>query len=303
MGLEGAIHDFCAEHSPSGWRHEHGSAGYGQRQFVHTCIEARLNVLRMMAGTWNMCENLKWMVCAARGKLPGQAGSPGVMTFAVAPKSRPPQQHKWHHGVLGGYEPNDVYDAGRDPHSCVCARAKSPSWHLKQTLKVDTCVHSCIVGSYLGLVTPSLSDNATADLAHTKLPLARCARRRTSSYFAAQLTCILDLLMFSALASEGSFIRTDMFVRCQGSVRCKSKAIVKPCCTYDSEQPRACIHRAASDFAALAPQRYCAIISRGCQESLKHGLYSYITDIVFALQTKAGLQYRKKAGLKVQVAW
>lgn len=49
------------------------------------CMHANLNVLRLMNG-WNLCTNLRWMMCAVRGALPGQEGSRRLV-FSKAPNT------------------------------------------------------------------------------------------------------------------------------------------------------------------------------------------------------------------------
>jgi len=122
LGFEDSLSDFCKRRSPSGWRGEHASTvGYGERAFVHTCVEARLNVLRMMGGSWNMCENLRWVMCAANGKLRGQAEGRGVLTFANAPKDVEPHKHVWHNQMGHEYSPDDVFYAEVALLSMACS--------------------------------------------------------------------------------------------------------------------------------------------------------------------------------------
>lgn len=48
------------------------------------CVRANKNVLRLMNG-WNICENVKWMSCAANGALPGQDSK--KIIFSLAPST------------------------------------------------------------------------------------------------------------------------------------------------------------------------------------------------------------------------
>lgn len=48
------------------------------------CQRAKRNVLRLMTGSWTMCQNLEWQLCALQGKLPGQGGK--AIAFATRPR-------------------------------------------------------------------------------------------------------------------------------------------------------------------------------------------------------------------------
>lgn len=48
------------------------------------CHRAKRNVLRLMTGSWTMCQNLEWQLCALQGKLPGQGGE--AVEFATRPR-------------------------------------------------------------------------------------------------------------------------------------------------------------------------------------------------------------------------
>ena len=75
-------------------------------EIATTCVAANKNVLRLMNG-WNICENFHWMVCAARGDLPGQQHSRQI-EFSLAPGSLDRVEDL---GTInrGGYQVNDVY--------------------------------------------------------------------------------------------------------------------------------------------------------------------------------------------------
>lgn len=51
------------------------------------CIKESLHILRLTGDTvpYNVCRNFEWQLCAAQGKLPGQAS--GTIVFAEAPGS------------------------------------------------------------------------------------------------------------------------------------------------------------------------------------------------------------------------
>uniref|UniRef100_A0A7S3ADA6 Uncharacterized protein n=1 Tax=Haptolina ericina TaxID=156174 RepID=A0A7S3ADA6_9EUKA len=62
---------------------------------AHRCVDANRNILRLLSSRvpWNMCQNLQWVLCAARGELPGQS-SPTIH-FATAPQDL--DLDTWHH--------------------------------------------------------------------------------------------------------------------------------------------------------------------------------------------------------------
>lgn len=88
LGFDSSIHAYCEEEA-AGRTFDRG--GDWNSRLAHTCVAASLNILRLLAGgsPWNMCQNLRWVVCAARGRLPGQrrremrfATAPGALDFA-----------------------------------------------------------------------------------------------------------------------------------------------------------------------------------------------------------------------------
>ena len=81
LGYDRSIYKFCSE--AIGWDVS-TAVGDFNGALASRCLMARQNVLRVNLGTWNMCENLQWIVCAASGQLPSQGGS--EMSFALAPK-------------------------------------------------------------------------------------------------------------------------------------------------------------------------------------------------------------------------
>ena len=76
------------------------------------CALANFNVLSVEERRYNLCRNLEWQACAARGLLPGQGGS-GIV-FSVAPSSLllpkygyiSPSPLRRTFGVCGGPLPN-----------------------------------------------------------------------------------------------------------------------------------------------------------------------------------------------------
>ena len=78
LGLDSSIWEWCSAHGGT-W----GDAGYFGPSLAHRCVEANENILRMVNRVWNMCVNLRWVLCALSGKLPGQRGRD--VHFALAP--------------------------------------------------------------------------------------------------------------------------------------------------------------------------------------------------------------------------
>lgn len=71
LGFDGEIDNVCS------------FAGSGERQ-AH-CVERNFNVLGLFGPRvpYNLCRNLEWQVCGARGRLPGQMSA--TLVFAEAP--------------------------------------------------------------------------------------------------------------------------------------------------------------------------------------------------------------------------
>lgn len=115
LGFDETIDSFCnSANKPSNryWGH----AGM--------CINANLNILSLYgdAVPYNICRNLEWQVCAAKGLLPGQ-NSP-VMVFARAPKTLDPDPSGGKPlGMCGGWRPPELGWGCRDGcELCTLAR-------------------------------------------------------------------------------------------------------------------------------------------------------------------------------------
>ena len=82
FGFDEAIDAHCA-FQLGGW--DKGPGGHAER-----CVAANRNILSLYGDRvpYNICRNLEWQVCAARGKLPYQGGR--KIVFAVAPSSLDP---------------------------------------------------------------------------------------------------------------------------------------------------------------------------------------------------------------------
>ena len=83
FGFDESIDEFCSSRPKKNERF--GSAGWPH---ANNCIRSNLNILSLYDGTYNICRNLEWMVCAAKGKLPGQRTD--TILFAKAPKELDP---------------------------------------------------------------------------------------------------------------------------------------------------------------------------------------------------------------------
>jgi len=59
-------------------------------ELAHKCASASQNILRVASG-WNMCVNLRWVTCAAMGRLPGQRRK--ELHFATPPNALDERQY------------------------------------------------------------------------------------------------------------------------------------------------------------------------------------------------------------------
>lgn len=80
LGFDNTIWQYCSEQGGT-W----GEPGNFLPSIAHRCIQSNQNILRMVSVVWNMCVNLRWVVCAVTGRLPGQRGK--QLHFATAPKA------------------------------------------------------------------------------------------------------------------------------------------------------------------------------------------------------------------------
>ena len=128
LGFDASIWDYCTEvHDPGGMQSDDWNV-----ELVRRCVLSNQNILRMMTG-YDMCVNMHWVVCAAKGYLPGQAGRP-ELRFAHAPRDLDTRDlddptrrggwwtepHETHFAV------SDVYFAEVIILSAICAN----SWRL-----------------------------------------------------------------------------------------------------------------------------------------------------------------------------
>ena len=117
LGTDDGIFEFCSE--VIGRKNDlRPGNGRWDNELGSRCAQAGQNVLRVLAKRvpWNMCMNLKWIGCAARGRLPSQAtGEPGKGQMHFATPAR--QMHlddflhpRWCIGACGShYAVSDVY--------------------------------------------------------------------------------------------------------------------------------------------------------------------------------------------------
>jgi len=125
LGYDASIFDFCTQQDVSGGGG--GGGGSWQADLVARCVGANLNALRVLRG-WNMCLNFRWLVCAARGKLPGQALRPELV-FATRPGDLQvlrAYQRREGRGCIGGpceshYSPEHIFFAEVCALSALCA--------------------------------------------------------------------------------------------------------------------------------------------------------------------------------------
>lgn len=84
LGFDEDLYDYCSKLIGQG----KGSGDFNN-ELAHRCVEANQNILRILSSRpgfgWSMCQNFEWLMCAAKGLLPGQGER--TMRFATAPKS------------------------------------------------------------------------------------------------------------------------------------------------------------------------------------------------------------------------
>ena len=85
LGFDETIDDYCKERAPRDSKWEFHAL---------RCVKADLNILSLYGERvpYNICRNLEWQSCAARGLLPGQQSK--IIRFAIAPKSLDPSGEK-----------------------------------------------------------------------------------------------------------------------------------------------------------------------------------------------------------------
>jgi len=96
------------------------TSGDFDTELARRCVAAGRNVLRLPTG-WTMCQSMRWLVCAAQGRLPGQE-MPGMMQFATVPAQL--TQAEWtaptSHPCNDGRPCDTRYTTGDVFHAATC---------------------------------------------------------------------------------------------------------------------------------------------------------------------------------------
>ena len=129
LGFDEDIDDYCESH---GGRGNHAEA----------CVQANVNILSLYGDRipYNICRNVEWQVCAAKGTLPGQNSR--KIRFAYAPKKLEPYTGVKPIGNCGGYAPlgcgqwsggyasSDIYYMEACVYTMMCAN-RDEFWNLE----------------------------------------------------------------------------------------------------------------------------------------------------------------------------
>ena len=80
-------------------------------------MNANLNILSLYGDRvpYNICRNLEWQVCAAKGQLPGQGGHDII--FARSPNSLDPSSREKPLGQCRGWRPGGAGNCMRDGYA------------------------------------------------------------------------------------------------------------------------------------------------------------------------------------------
>lgn len=125
LGFDGTIWDLCTEQVAADYPYLHD--GYSNQEMSRRCIATNHNILRLQRH-WDMCTNLEWQLCAAKGLLPGQQGR-GI-AFSTAPKTL--SIGEWHNPTTwpcqqgcppSHYSVGDVYFAEIAVYNQICRGA------------------------------------------------------------------------------------------------------------------------------------------------------------------------------------
>ena len=105
LGFDETIDTYCSAHIDA--KKDHPWLGHSER-----CVMANKNILSLYGDRlpYNICRNLEWMVCAARGLLNGQ-GNHNII-FARSPKSLDPDSLDKPLGQCGGWVPDQRPEGG-----------------------------------------------------------------------------------------------------------------------------------------------------------------------------------------------
>jgi len=122
LGFDESIDDFCDNH---GGDH------------AQSCVRSNLNILSLHGDRvpYNICRNLEWQVCAAKGLLPGQSSR--VIKFAYQPsRLRPDGKEGKPFGQCQGWVPD------RPPTGGVYGFATDDIFYLEVCLYSQLCENS-----------------------------------------------------------------------------------------------------------------------------------------------------------------
>ena len=136
LGFDESIDWYCNAHGGRGGNH------------AENCVHAQVNILSLYGNQipYNVCRNLEWQVCAAKGTLPGQGNN--KIRFAYAPKWLEPDSGSTPIGNCGGYSPagcgnqgyasSDIYYMEACVYSMMC-KNRDEFWQLEaeQDFKCD----------------------------------------------------------------------------------------------------------------------------------------------------------------------
>ena len=127
LGFDEAIDRYC-------------ESRHGKGNHAETCVGANVNILSLYGPLipYNICRNVEWQLCAARGDLPGQGGK--KLRFAYAPKNLEPDGGPHPIGQCKGYHPagcgnigyasSDIFYMESCLYSQVC-KNRDEFWQLE----------------------------------------------------------------------------------------------------------------------------------------------------------------------------
>ena len=109
---------------------------------AQSCVGANVNILSLYGDAipYNICRNVEWQVCAAKGALPGQGGKPTIR-FAYRPGALDAVKSEHPLGSCTGYHPKGCYENGYASsdifymESCVYSlmcKNRDALWHVEQ---------------------------------------------------------------------------------------------------------------------------------------------------------------------------
>jgi len=127
LGFDESIDAFCQRDAPA----QNKGDMHAER-----CIAANYNILSLYGDRlpYNICRNLEWQVCAAKGQLPGQGSN--TIRFARAPRTLDPKGGTGKRlGACSGWVP------GRVPYGGVYGYATDDIFYLEVCLFNQICTN------------------------------------------------------------------------------------------------------------------------------------------------------------------